>query len=70
MDKPEFLTKVALTLEMSIKMAEGWLDRIHPDNNEERQRLEDHKRELHDLLEEIGQYTVSLKSHISHPPEG
>lgn len=57
MDKTEFLRKIALTLEVSIKMAEGWLDLIHPDSAEERQRLEEHRQELRDLLDEIAEFT-------------
>jgi len=50
MKKSEFIKKVALTLEMSIKMAEDWLSRIHVEDKAELERLENYKQHLHELL--------------------
>jgi len=58
MKKSEFIKKVALTLEMSIKMAEDWLSRIHVEDKAELERLENYKQHLHELLLEVSQYTA------------
>jgi hypothetical protein len=59
MNKTQFLEKVALTLEFSIKMADGWLQEVHPDNAEEIEKINSYRKELNELLEEISIYTVN-----------
>jgi hypothetical protein len=60
--KQEFLKKVALTLELSLKMAEDWLERIEPDNLEERQRLDEYKHQIKELLDDVGELTKEAHS--------
>lgn len=61
MVKHEFIKKVALTLEFSLKMAQDWLEELHPENQEQRSRLEEYMHTITELLKEVESITTELR---------
>lgn len=58
----DFLKRVALTLEVSMRMVKDWLLELHPENLEQKNKIEDHINTINGLLVEIAEFTREAHS--------
>ena len=64
MERDEFLSKIALTLELSIRMADSWLEKLNPTNEEEKKRYDDYVSKIKEL--EIEVYKLTKEKHDTY----
>lgn len=58
----DFLKRVALTLEMSMRMVKDWLLEIRPENLQQKEKIEKHIESINELLVEISEFTKQAHS--------